>query len=86
MHGVDSILPIECKIPSLKLVVEHFLETSELEEHLVRLEQLDEHCRDALVALEVNNRRVKAQYVSLSILGSLLKVTWSSCMTKLVNC
>ena len=29
---------------------------------LVHLEQLDEQCRDALVALEVNKRHVKAQY------------------------
>ena len=35
-------------------------ETSALEEHLVHLEQLDEQCRDALVALEVNKRRFKA--------------------------
>ena len=38
------------------------LETSELEERLVYLEQLDEKSRDALVALEVSKRRVKAQY------------------------
>ena len=29
---------------------------------MVHLEQLDEQCRDALVALEVNKRPVKAQY------------------------
>ena len=29
---------------------------------LVHLEQLDEQCRDALVALEVNKHRVKVQY------------------------
>ena len=34
-------------------------DTSPLEECLVHLEQLDEKCRDALVALEVNKRRVK---------------------------
>ena len=33
-----------------------------MEEHLVHLEQLDEQHRDALVALEVNKRRVKVQY------------------------
>ena len=37
-------------------------DTSALEEHLVHLEQLDEQHRDALVALEVNKRRVKVQY------------------------
>ena len=47
VHGVESILPVEL-LPN----------TSPLEERLVPLEQR----RDALVALEVNKRRVKAQY------------------------
>ena len=59
---MESILPVECKIPSLKLARELLLDTSPLEERLVHLEQLDEHRRDALVALEVNKRRVKVQY------------------------
>ena len=37
-------------------------ETFTLEECLVHLEQLDEQCRDALVALEVNKHSVKVQY------------------------
>ena len=59
VHGVESVLPIECEIPSLKLAIELLPDTSPLEERLVHLEQLDEQCRDALVALEVNKRRVK---------------------------
>ena len=55
-------MPNECKIPSLNLVVELFLETSNLEEHLVHLEHLDEQRRDALVTIKVNKRRVKVQY------------------------
>ena len=62
MHGVDSILPIECEIPSLKLAIELLPDTSPLEEHLVHLEQLDEQRRDALVSLEVNKHRVKVLY------------------------
>ena len=46
----------------MKLAVELLPGTSPLEERLVHLEQLDEQCRDALVTLEVNKRRVKAQY------------------------
>ena len=42
VHGVDSILSVECKIPSLKLAVELLPKTSPLEENLVHLEQLDE--------------------------------------------
>ena len=39
---MESILPVECEIPSLKLAVELLPETSPLEEFLVHLEQLDE--------------------------------------------
>ena len=62
VHGVDSIFSVECKIPSLKLVIELLPDTFTLEEYLVHLEHLDEQRRDALVALEVNKRRVKVQY------------------------
>ena len=59
VHGVESILLVECEIPSLKVVVELLPDTSVLEEHLVHLEKLDEQRRDALVALEVNKCHVK---------------------------
>ena len=62
VHGVESILLVECEIPSLKLVVELLRDTSPLEERLVQLEQLDEQCRDALVALKVNKHHDKVQY------------------------
>ena len=62
VHGVESIFPVECQIPSLKLAIELLPNTSPLEECLVHLEQLDEQRRDALVALEVNKHCVKVQY------------------------
>ena len=62
VHWVELIFPIECEIPSLKLVIELLPETSELEERLVHLEHLDEQCRDALVALEINKNHIKAHY------------------------
>ena len=40
VHGVESVLPIECKIPSLKLAVDILPDTSALEECLAHLEQL----------------------------------------------
>ena len=58
VHGVESVLLVECEIPSLKLAIKLLPDTSPLEEHLVHLEQ----CLDALVALEVNKCRVKVQY------------------------
>ena len=42
VHGVESILLVECEIPFLKLAVELLPETSTLKERLVHLEQLDE--------------------------------------------
>ena len=62
VHGVDSILPIECEIPSLNLSIEILPNTSTLEEHLVHLEQLDEQHQDSLVSLEVNKHHIKVQY------------------------
>ena len=51
VHGVESVLSVECEIPSLKLAIELLPDTSPLEERLVHLEQFDEQRRDALVAL-----------------------------------
>ena len=42
IHGVESVLPVECEILLLKLAIEILPDTSTLEEHLVHLEQLDE--------------------------------------------
>ena len=56
---MESVLSVECEIPSLKLAIELLPDTCALEEHLVRLEELDKQRRDALVALEVNKHRVK---------------------------
>jgi hypothetical protein len=44
VHSVESILPIESEIPSLKLAVDLLPNTSDLERHLVHLESLDEQC------------------------------------------
>ena len=43
VHGVDSVLPVESEISSLKLAVEILPDTFALEERLVHLEQLNEH-------------------------------------------
>jgi hypothetical protein len=54
VHRVESILPIECEIPSLKLVIELLPNMTDLEECLVHLEKLDEKHRDATIAIEEN--------------------------------
>jgi hypothetical protein len=42
VYGLEAVFPIECQIPSLKLVVQLLPDTSSLEEHLLYLEQLNE--------------------------------------------
>ena len=42
VYGVESVLSVECEIPSLKLAIEILLDTSTFEERLVYLEQLDQ--------------------------------------------
>jgi hypothetical protein len=56
VHGVESILPIECKIPSLKLEIELLPDTSDLEKCLIHLEHLDEQRRYASMAIKANKR------------------------------
>jgi hypothetical protein len=83
---VESVLPIECEIPSLKLAVELLPNTTDLEECLIHLEQqLDEQHRDATVAIEEINDMLRSSTISLSIPDSTLRVTWFFFMTKLKN-
>jgi hypothetical protein len=62
VHVGDLILPIECEIPSLKLVVMLIPDTTNIERCLLHLESLDERCRDDSTAIKVNKRCVKVQY------------------------
>eukprot|EP00253_Pinus_taeda_P024634 PITA_24634 len=62
VYGMESIFPIECEIPSLKLVVELLPETSSLKERLLHLEHLDEQHRDVATMNEAHKKRVKMQY------------------------
>ena len=59
VYGMEAVFPIECQIPSLKLVVQLFPDTSPLEERLVYLEQLNEQCRDAALANKAHKHKVK---------------------------
>ena len=57
-----SSTPVECEIPSLKIDIHALPDTTELEERLLHLENMDERCRDALTANEAHKNRVKNQY------------------------
>jgi hypothetical protein len=62
VYGLEAVLPIECQILSLKLVVQLLVDTSQLEEQLLHLEKLDEQRRDAALANEAHKHKVKCQY------------------------
>ena len=63
-HNVKSILPIECQIPSLHLVVELLHDTSPLEEWLLQLEQtIEDRCTD-LEAIKATKTLSKSYYDS----------------------
>jgi len=62
VYGLDIVFPMECQIPSLKLVVELLPNTAPLEESLLYLEHLNEQRRDTTLVNEVHKQRFKCQY------------------------
>lgn len=62
VYGLESVLPIECEIPSLKLAVELLSNTSPEEEHILYLTHLDETRCNVALANEVHKKRVKVQF------------------------
>ena len=42
IHGVEAVSLVECEIPSLKIYIHVLPNMTELEEHLLHLEHLDE--------------------------------------------
>ena len=61
IHGVETVTPVKCEIPSLKIAIHVLPDTTELEERLLHLEYLDEQHRDALTTNEAHKNRVKNQ-------------------------
>lgn len=59
VYGLESIFPMECEIPSLKLAVELIPDTSSLEECLIHLEHLDEQHQDVAIINEAHKKKVK---------------------------
>jgi hypothetical protein len=56
VYGIESILPIECEIPSLKLKVELLPHTSAKEERFLYLSMLDETRRDVALVNEAHQK------------------------------
>eukprot|EP00253_Pinus_taeda_P028033 PITA_28033 len=62
VYGLEAVLPIQCKILSLKLTIDLLPETSEEEARFLELIHLDETHHDAALANEAHNKCVKAQF------------------------
>ena len=62
VHGVEAVTLVECEIPPLKIAIHVLPDMTEMEEHLLHLEHLDEQRRDALTANEAYKNWVKNQY------------------------
>ena len=62
IHGVEAVFPIECEVPSLKIAIDFLPYMTQLEEHLVYLEHLNEQPRDATLENEAHKTWVKSQY------------------------
>ena len=59
---LEAILPIQCQILFLKLVIELIPNTSTEEEIFLYLNNLDKTRRDAALVDEAHKKRVKVQY------------------------
>eukprot|EP00253_Pinus_taeda_P033488 PITA_33488 len=62
VYRLEATLPIECEIPSLKIVVELLPDTTPVEERLLYLERLDKTRRLASLAIEAQKKRVKTHF------------------------
>ena len=62
VYRMESILPVQCEISSLKLTVDLLPNTSEEEVCLLNLIHLDEMIFEAQLANEVQKRHIKVQY------------------------
>ena len=59
IYGLEVVLPIECEIPSFKVTIDLLPNTFEEEQRLLYLSHLDEIRRDAALANESHQKRIK---------------------------
>ena len=62
VYGLEEVLPIECEIPSLTLIVKLLPHTTDEEQCLLYLSHLDEIHRDATLANETHQKSIKKRY------------------------
>jgi hypothetical protein len=62
VYVIEAIFPIECEIPSLKLVVKLLCNTLAEEERILYLMRLDETFHDATPVIKTQKKHLKDQY------------------------
>lgn len=62
MYGLEALLPIECDIPSFKIVLELLPANFAKEERRFHLARLDETQHDDTMVNEAHKKCLKAQY------------------------
>lgn len=62
VYGLEAILPFQCEISSLKLMINLLPNTSEEEAHFIELIHLYETYCDVALANEAHEKRIKGQY------------------------
>lgn len=62
VYLLELVLLIECDIPSLRLIIELLPHTTDEEQRLLYLSHLDEIRRDAALANETHQKRIKKRY------------------------
>jgi hypothetical protein len=78
VHDIESILPIECEIPTLRTTIELFPNTPPLEKRLLALESLDEDRRHPYRTMKQPKSGPKPPLTAKLTFGHLPKVTSSS--------
>jgi hypothetical protein len=86
VYGIEVILPIECEIPSLNLAVKILPNTTDEEECMLYLMQLDKTRPDVTLVIETQKKCVKAQYDKHVKPCVFLKAIWFFFMTKIMTC
>lgn len=62
VYGIETVLPIECVIPTFHSAIELLDYIKPLEQRLLQLDLIDEYRRESLRNNEAHKKRVKASF------------------------
>jgi transposase InsO family protein len=78
VHGVESTLPIECKIPTLRTAIEILPDTDPMEQRFLNLESLDEDRLSSLQKMKQPKNGQRPPLIAMSTFAHFTKETSSS--------